>query len=130
MSQNFTPALKFVNSSLTVDCNSLCYFPFKIKPDVSVYCHNSDPNIITDSASVELFIEFKWNSKDNPFGDVHDVEQVVDGVTLSVQSFLYETKGANNTLGQIITCAAVQLGLQFHTHIYSILIVKNKARIL
>jgi hypothetical protein len=72
--QKFTPNLKFVNSSSCINCNPHSDFPFKIKPDISVYCQDSDPNVIMDSTSVEIFIKFKWQSKDDLFGAVHDVE--------------------------------------------------------
>ncbi|KAF8220425.1 hypothetical protein L208DRAFT_1118031, partial [Tricholoma matsutake] len=39
-------------------------------------------------------------------------------------------KAAKDTLGQITAYAAAQLGSQFHTHIYSVLIIKDTARIL
>lgn len=77
--------------------------------------------------SVEIFIELKWCSGDDPFGDV---QWVIDGKTVSVPSFLHETKSADDTLGQITTYAAAHLGSQFRTHVYSILIVKGTARIL
>jgi hypothetical protein len=37
-----------------------------------------------------------------------------------VKTFLYETKGAVDTLGQITSYAVVQLGAQFRTHVYSV----------
>lgn len=115
---------------MTVDCNPRSDLPFKVKPDISVYDHKSDPNILTDSALAEIFIEFKWNSGDDPFGDVHDVSRIIGGKTVSVRSFLHETKVADDTLGQITSYAAAQLGSQFRTHAYSILIVKKSARLL
>ena len=135
--QKFAPDLKFVNSSSSVDSNPRSDFSFKTKPDISVY-RNSDSKITTDSASkgptdsasVEIFIEFKWDPGDDPFGDMHEVKRVIDGKTVSVQSFLHETKAADDTLGQITSYAAAQLGSQFRTHIYSVLIGKNMARIL
>jgi hypothetical protein len=41
-----------------------------------------------------------------------------------------DSNAAKDTLGQITSYAAVQLSAQFRTHIYSILIVRNTARIL
>jgi hypothetical protein len=38
--QEFTPNLRIVNSSASVDCNLHSDFSFKIKPDVAVYCSN------------------------------------------------------------------------------------------
>lgn len=102
-------------------------FPFKIKPDIAAYPVGSKLSGPTDSAKVEIFIELKWNPNDDPFSDPHDIQRD-DGTT--VKSFFHETKTAVDTLGQITAYAAAQLGSQFRTHIYSILIVKGKARIL
>lgn len=44
-------------------------------------------------------------------------------------SFLCETKSGNDTLGQITSYAAAQFGSQYRTHAYSVLIVKDTARI-
>jgi hypothetical protein len=127
--EKFAPHLKLVDSSNSVDSNTFSDFPFKIKPDISVY-RGSDPRTtspgFTDSATAEIFIEFKWSRGDDPFDDVHDVIQ--DGKT--VRCFFRETKAGDDTLGQITSYAAVQLGAQFRTHVYSVLIVKETARIL
>jgi hypothetical protein len=80
-----------------------------------------------DSDKAEIFIEFKWKTCDDLFSDVCNV-QGRDGET--VKCFVKETKAANNTLGQITTYAAAQLGSQFCTHVYSIFIQKKTARIL
>jgi hypothetical protein len=86
--------------------------------------------VVTDSSKVEMFLEFKWKSGDDPFRDVYDVEHPHDKDGKTVKSFLRDTKAAQDTLGQITAYAAAQLGSQFCTHIYSVLIVKDTARIL
>lgn len=128
--ENFTPNLRIVNSSGFPDCNPLLDFPFKIKPDITVYSVDSYPGVVTDSSKAEIFIEFKWKYGDDPFCDVHDVEHPTIKGGRTVKSFLRNTKAAKDTLGQITAYAAAQLGSQFRTHIYSILIVKDTARIL
>jgi hypothetical protein len=81
-----------------------------------------------------MFLEFKWKINDDPFCDVHDVDhpKFPNGGESreTVKSFLRNTKAAKDTLGQITAYAAAQFGAQFRTHIYSILIVKDTARIL
>lgn len=81
---------------------------------------------MTDSSLAEMFIELKWDTTDDPFCDVYDVNYQ-GGI---VRSFLRESKAALDTLGQITSYAAVQLGAQFRTHTYSLFIVKGRARIL
>jgi hypothetical protein len=85
--------------------------------------------MVTDSSQVEVFIEFKWKLNDDPFCDVYDMKHPdKDGKT--VKSFLCDTKADKDTLGQITACAAAQLGSQLRTHIYSVLIIKDTARLL
>ena len=127
--QGFTPNLRAVNSSSHVDCNPNSDFSFKIKPDVSVYCADSHPSVKTDSSSVELFIEFKWDAGDDPFCDTYD-RGCSRCDASNAKSFLHETKSSKDTLGQITSYAAAHLGAQFRTHIYSVFIVKDTARIL
>jgi hypothetical protein len=115
--------LKFVNSSSSPDCNQRSLLPFKIKPDISIYPPTTAGNVATDSALVEMFIEFKWYPSDDPFGDV----RVSDS---NGRSFLRDTKAAYDTLGQITSYAAAQLGAQFRTHVFSVLILRDTARLL
>src|SRR6202034_505663 len=48
----------------------------------------------------------------------------------NTKSFLHEMKSSVDTLGQITSYAATHLGAQFRTHIYSVFIMKDTARIL
>ena len=73
-----------------------------------------------------MFIEFKWRPSDDPFCAMCDIQR--DGKTF--KSFLRETKSADDTLGQITSYAAAHLGSQFRTHVYSVFILKNTARII
>jgi hypothetical protein len=128
--QVFAPKLKIVNSSDIPDCNPQLDFPFKIKPDISVYSIDLFPGVVADSSKVEMFLEFKWKSNDDPFCDVYTLKRPNGKDGEIVKSFLRDTKAAKDTLGQITAYAAAQLGSQFRTHIYSILIIKDTARIL
>jgi len=83
-------------------------FPFKIKPDVSVYRSDSDFDVISDSASSEIFIEFKWKPSDDPFCDMCNVQCSLPSGEDTIKSFLHGTKSANDTLGQITAYAAMQ----------------------
>ena len=115
----FANGLMLVNSSGYVDSNKHTSFPFKIKPDVSIYDSTSQPQTPTDSALAEIFIEFKWSYHDNPF-----LSGSVTG------GFIWQSKRSSDTLRQITSYAATQLGSQFQTHIFSILVVKHTARII
>ena len=110
--QNFTPNLRIVNLSSSVNCNPHTDLPFKIKPDVSVYHKDSDLDVITDSASSEIFIEFKWKTEDDPFCHVHNIQLIFPSGKQTVQFFLHDTKSADDTLAQITVYTAMQLGSQ------------------
>jgi hypothetical protein len=120
--QEFTPNLRIVNSSASVDCNPRSDFSFKIKPDVAVYCSNSDPDMKTDSTLAEMFIEFKWTPGDDPFCDTYDCDCPHCKVTHRTKSFVHETKLSKDTLGQITSYTAAHLGTQFCMRIFSVLL--------
>ncbi len=78
-----------------------------------------------------MFIEFKWDPTDDPFGDVvYQPPRDVDTSTSGKRFFVRNTKLARDTLGQISSYAAAQLSAQFRTHIFSVLIVRDTARLL
>jgi hypothetical protein len=70
-----------------------------------------------------MFIEFKWNSDDDPFSDVYESES-------GDQTFLRESRDAHDVLGQITSYAAAQLSAQFRKHIFSVFILRDTARLL
>ncbi|KIM74741.1 hypothetical protein PILCRDRAFT_25867, partial [Piloderma croceum F 1598] len=107
----FAPSLEFINSSAHLDCSGQSEFSFDIKPNICVYTTTSECRGRTDVARSELLIEFKWHSSDDPFFDPH-------------------TPTCADTIGQITSYAAAQLGSQFRTHIYSILVIKDYARVI
>jgi hypothetical protein len=73
----------------------------------------------TNSSIAEIFAEFKWNAKDDPFCDVCDVD--------SSESFLRSALTGKDTLGQITAYAAAQLGTQFRMHAYSVFILWDRS---
>jgi len=115
--ETFMPGFSAINSSNYPDCHQSSKFPFKLKPNISVYA-SCKPSYLTKSVSVEIFIKFKWNNTNDPFCDN------------TWETFTCPSKNANNTLGQITFYAALHLAAQFRTHVYSILIVRRLARIL
>ena len=120
----FAPNLKFVNSSTHVDCSGQTDFSFEIKPDVCAYLKGGRHLGPTDVARAELIIEFKWHLADDPFCDPY-IPSGAEHTTI-----FREGKTCADTLGQITSYAAAQLGSQFRTCIYSVLIVKDKARLI
>jgi hypothetical protein len=125
----FALSLKFVDSSDYIDSNQRTKFVFQIKPDVTCYAVPSDEEK-TNSAMAEIFTKFKWNNEDDPFCDVKSSNCTNLNCLQVNHSFLNDSKKAMDTLGQITSYAAAQLGAQFRTYAYSVLIVKDRARIL
>jgi hypothetical protein len=75
----------------------------------------------TNSALAEMFFEFKGSTDDDPFRtSIGDDQNIVKD----------SSKTAVDTLGQITAYAAAHLGSQFRTHIYSVFIIRNNARLL
>ncbi|KAG1823059.1 hypothetical protein EV424DRAFT_1538710 [Suillus variegatus] len=73
-----------------------------------------------DISKFEVHIEFKWN-------DAHDACIKHPGVN---QSIVSQTDKGFDTLGQITSYATAQLGAQYRTHIFSVLVIRNRARII
>jgi Fungal protein kinase len=97
-----------------------------LKPDVCVYFvgpkkrfknHKRIDRCIM--ASLDIHIEFKWNDGDDPFV-----------VPSKPKDEYFVVKTAIDTLGQISTYAAAQLAAQYRTHAFSILIVRDIARLI
>jgi hypothetical protein len=111
------PGFTMINSSSSCDKNPLSQCLFDVKPDISIYRNGlRTASLKTDSSLAEFFIEFKWSTGDNPF---------CDGMP-----FLSDSKTASDTLGQITAYAAVQLAAQFRTHVFSVFIFRDTARLL
>lgn len=125
--KRFAPSLEFVNSSASVDSSGQSNFSFDIKPDVCVYTKSSGRRGLTDVARAETIIEFKWHTADDPFCDPYPIQSEDPDQRFS---FLRTTKGGTDTAGQITAYAAAQLGSQFRTCVYSVLVVKSWARLI
>lgn len=120
----FAPQLSFVdthNHADTQNCSKINSTVFNIKPDVCVYPDGQEPSSPNcDVATTEIIIEFKWSYS-------HDAFCKPSGVNHSVIS---QTEKGMDTLGQITSYTAAQLGTQFRTHAFSVLIVRDRARII
>ena len=91
----FTPSLDFVDSSAHSDCSGQSKFSFNIKPDICMYTQNSECQGPTDVACIELIIQFKWQSSDDPFCDPYQPSEDND------PTIFHQGKACADTLGQI-----------------------------
>ncbi|KAG1893158.1 uncharacterized protein F5891DRAFT_963450 [Suillus fuscotomentosus] len=117
----FAPQLSFVDTHKYEDmknCSKLNSMVFNIKSDVCMYpdgCKPSSPNC--DVSATEIIIEFKWSPSHDAFRHP------------GADSLVSQTEKGMDTLGQITSYTAAQLGTQFRTHVFSVLIVRDCARI-
>ncbi|KAG2086971.1 uncharacterized protein F5147DRAFT_781478 [Suillus discolor] len=111
--------LSFVDVSSKGDIYNCKSIKYDIKPDVCIYPLNIKTPDRCDVTKAEMMVEFKWNKGDDPFS------------TLSSASlFIMSSQQARDTMGQITAYASAQLGAQWRTHAYQILIIKNYARLI
>jgi hypothetical protein len=98
------------------DCSVLN--PDGLKPDIVVYKKKSGRTRRTDFGLIEIHVEVKISKYDDPFDDDNE------------ESFEHFSNASKDTKGQIMSYAVAQLGLQFRTHIFSVLIFDKSARLI
>ena len=102
-------------------------YTFTIKPDISIYPGTVIPRPTgCDSNLIEMHVEFKRYTWDNPFFSPKNPDQEAQ----PNQPFVGSTQSKINTLGQIGAYTAAQLGSQFRTHCFSVFIMYDFARII
>ncbi|KAG2743365.1 hypothetical protein P692DRAFT_20878758 [Suillus brevipes Sb2] len=114
----FASQLSFVNTSKHADLKNCSSFTFNVMPDVCIYADGTSHGC--DISKSEVIIEFKW-------ADAHDAFSKNPRVDKPIVS---QTDKGFDTLGQITSYAAAQLGAQYRAHAFSVLIVCNRARII
>ena len=90
----------------------------ELKPDICAYKMGTVSSGITDFSSIEVHIEVKLSVGDDPFND--DEQKPFEPITNT----------SRDTRNQIISYAVAQLALQFRTHIFSVIIIKDRARLI
>ncbi|KAN0115794.1 hypothetical protein V8E52_006606, partial [Russula decolorans] len=86
-------------------------FPFKIRPDCSVYAKEISPEF-TNSSLVEFFIEHKSQPNMDPF-IVPKSKPSTLPTTLCTNPFVKDSTEAISTLGQMTSYVTSHLGSQF-----------------
>ncbi|KAG2089146.1 uncharacterized protein F5147DRAFT_658498 [Suillus discolor] len=124
---SFAPGLSFIDTHNHPDTTNCKSFTFQIKPDICVYADGTSPPCARQSScdvsAAEVIIEFKWDPHHNPF------YTPASGPSTTAH-FISETDKAMDTLGQITSYTAAQLGAQYRTHAFSILIIYDQAHII
>ncbi|KIK24290.1 hypothetical protein PISMIDRAFT_66015, partial [Pisolithus microcarpus 441] len=118
----FAPNLRLIDSHTEPDNKNCSMFSYQVKPDLSVYSDNY--SIGCDCSMIEISIKFKWDTSLDAFDDPFIKEQS------DIPSFIHPTKSVKDTLGQITAYASTQLGSQYHTHAFSVLVIWDTAHII
>ena len=90
-----------------------------IKPDITYYNSSRSGGEKPDIESAELIVEAKLDIQDDPFKDTPDDK-----------GLLCDSDRSRQTLGQMTRYATAHLAAQFHTHVFSILLFPESARLL
>jgi len=90
---------------------------FSIKPDCTVYDKGNGAVAGTDSSVAEFFLKFKYSSVDDPFVDSPN-PRGSDGRTQEGCTFVKDSRAARKLIGQIGSCVAVQMDVQYRTHTF------------
>ncbi|KAF8502888.1 hypothetical protein F5888DRAFT_1868230 [Russula emetica] len=124
------PSLIIVNTSRSSDKAPRGKFHLKLKPDCSVYMHGKRTKDDLDLSRVDFVIEMK--SEADPF--VLKVPSNPRDHTSNsgddLNSFLHLTSGSRSNLGQITAYATAIMSAQYRTHTFSVLIMKDYARLI
>ncbi|KAI6021753.1 hypothetical protein BKA83DRAFT_91783 [Pisolithus microcarpus] len=115
--QPFAPNLQLVDLHAEPDTKNCSMFSYQVKPDLSVYSNNYSTGC--DCSKIEICVEFKWDASLDAFDDPFIEEQS------DIPSFVHPSKSAKDTLGQITAYASMQLGSQYCTHAFSVLVVQD-----
>jgi hypothetical protein len=128
--KRFCPGFDLVDTHSYRDMNFSTNEP-EIKPDVSLYISGcrEDPTVVTDISLIDIHMEFKVDPNDDPF---RDPESPPDNNSQEddIPPFENNTRASTDTMGQITCYATQQLASQFRTHAFSVLICKDRARLI
>ncbi|KAH9077763.1 hypothetical protein EDB83DRAFT_1512343 [Lactarius deliciosus] len=101
-------------------------YGFNLEPDLCVYAKTPENQTLggTSCSLAELCIKIKKSATSDPFND--DAQLDTNGKL----RFVKESKEAQETIGQISTYVAFQMGSQYRTHTFFILVIGMYARLL
>jgi len=72
-------------------------------------------------SQIEFYIEFKRNEHDDPFRDEENDDLLREKLHMK-NALVHNTDQSKQTLEQIGSYTAAMLGMQFRTHLFSVLI--------
>ncbi|KAH9026933.1 hypothetical protein EDB83DRAFT_2319707 [Lactarius deliciosus] len=118
------PAREFLSSFLPSDSEEV---PSAFKEGMFLDLVNSKletaiPSAEADPARAEFFVKCKGSHSNNPFAKT--LQAAMDG-----ENIFMKHHNAGNTTGQIVNYIAAQMGCQYRTHTFLVLVVKDYARL-
>ncbi|KAF9479143.1 hypothetical protein BDN70DRAFT_709875 [Pholiota conissans] len=121
----FMGKFELIDTHDNPDTNSGALAQEDLKPDVTLYHSNCGRSRVTDMSKAEVAFELKNSKLFDAFRDLTNSEQEEDN-----KDFVRRTTKAKETAGQLTSYAVAQFAAQFRTHLFSVLILKNKARLI
>ncbi|KAK0495533.1 hypothetical protein EDD18DRAFT_1254496 [Armillaria luteobubalina] len=112
----FCVNMQLIDTHATPDPQSNNFNPDLLKPDVAVYKAKDIVDPITQFSLMETHVELKLAAMDDAFSDEGVLEP---GSELS-----------HDTRGQLVSYAKAQMASQYRTHLFTVFICADKARLL
>ncbi|KAK0495542.1 hypothetical protein EDD18DRAFT_1392243 [Armillaria luteobubalina] len=112
----FCVNMQLIDTHATPDPQSSDFNPDLLKPDIAVYKAKDIVDPITQFSLMETHVEFKMTAMDDAFSDEGALEP---GSELS-----------HDTRGQLVSYANAQMASQYRTHLFTVFICADKARLL
>ncbi|KAK0215757.1 hypothetical protein IW262DRAFT_1465471 [Armillaria fumosa] len=113
----FCASLQFLDTHATPDPQSSVFNPDLLKPDISVYKAENTINLVTQFSLMETHcIELKLCAADGAFSDEGD--------------FKDDSLLCHDTRGQLVSYANAQMASQYRTHLFTVFICADGARLL
>lgn len=112
----FCASLQLLDTHATPDPQSSVFNPDLLTSDISVYNVENTINPVTQFSLMETHIELKLCATDDAFSDEGEFE---DDSALS-----------HDTRGQLVSYANAQMASQYRTHLFTVFICADRARLL
>ncbi|KAK0186679.1 hypothetical protein F5146DRAFT_879255, partial [Armillaria mellea] len=112
----FCTSLQLLDTHATPDPQSGVFNPDLLKPDISAYKTKDTIDPVTQFSLVETHIELKLVTADDAFDDEGEFES--------------DSPPSRDTRGQLVSYANAQMASQYRTHLFTVFICTNRARLL
>ncbi|KAK0495561.1 hypothetical protein EDD18DRAFT_1169871 [Armillaria luteobubalina] len=112
----FCVNMQLVDTHATSDPLSRDFNPNLLKPDIAIYKAKDIVDPITQFSLMETHVELKFSAMDDAFSDEGALEP--------------DSELSHDTRGQLVSCVNAQMASQYRTHLFTVFICAEKARLL